>query len=71
MIKRAQYLEKLKIYTGKPFIKVVSGMRRAGKSTLLGQYREHLIQSGFDERCIVLINKELLEYDFIKDYRDL
>lgn len=46
-------------------------MRRAGKSTLLGQYREHLIQAGVDEGSIIQINKELLEFDFIKDYRDL
>lgn len=71
MIKRSHYLEKLKIYFGRPFIKVVTGMRRAGKSTLLGQYREHLIQSGVDEQSIIQINKELLEYDFIKDYHDL
>jgi uncharacterized protein len=71
MIERVQCLEKLKIYTGKPFIKVVSGMRRAGKSTLLGQYRRYLMQSGVDDGCIIQINKELLEYDFIKDYRDL
>jgi hypothetical protein len=71
MVKRLQYLEKLKIYSGKSFIKVIAGMRRAGKSTLLGQYREHLIQAGVDEGSIIQINKELLEFDFIKDYRDL
>lgn len=71
MIKRSRYLEKLKVYSGKPFIKVIAGMRRSGKSTLLNQYREHLVQSGVDERHIVQINKELLEFDFINDYRDL
>lgn len=71
MIKRSRYLEKLKIYSGKPFIKVIAGMRRSCKSTLLNQYREHLLQSGIDDRCIVQINKELLEYVFIRDYRDL
>ncbi len=71
MIKRTRYLEKLKMYSGKPFIKVIAGMRRSGKSTLLNQYREHLVQSGVDQRQIVQINKELLEYDFIRDYRDL
>lgn len=71
MITRPHYLDKLKTYSGKPFIKVIAGMRRAGKSTLLGQYREHLIQAGVDEGSIIQINKELLEFDFIKDYRDL
>ncbi len=71
MIKRTRYLEKLKMYSGKPFIKVIAGMRRSGKSTLLGQYREYLINSGIDEQNIIQINKELLGFDFLSDYKDL
>jgi uncharacterized protein len=71
MIKRIRYLEKIKMYSGKPFIKVIAGMRRSGKSTLLGQYREYLINSGIDEQNIIQINKELLGFDFLKNYKDL
>jgi predicted AAA+ superfamily ATPase len=46
-------------------------MRRAGKSTLLRQYRESLVNSGISEQNIVILNKESLEYDFIRDYQDL
>ncbi|MFO7615605.1 MAG: ATP-binding protein [Bacteroidales bacterium] len=71
MIVRTQYLEKLKTYTGKPLIKVISGMRRVGKSTLLKEYRDFLTQSGVPEQNILLINMELLEFDSIRDYTDL
>ncbi len=71
MIERTSYLDKLKLYSGKPFIKVISGMRRAGKSILLRQYCEFLLKTGVDEQNILLINKESLEYDFIRNYQDL
>lgn len=71
MILRISYLERLKLYTGKPVIKIISGMRRAGKSTLLLQYRDFLLHSGVTEQNILILNKESLEYDFIRDYQDL
>lgn len=71
MIRRTSYLEKLKIYTGKPIIKIISGMRRVGKSVLLRHYREFLLESGVDEKNILLINKESLEFDFISNYQEL
>ncbi|MEZ5196729.1 MAG: ATP-binding protein [Bacteroidales bacterium] len=71
MIIRTSYLEKLKIYTGKPIIKIISGMRRVGKSVLLRQYREFLLESGVDEKNILLINKESIEFDFISNYQEL
>lgn len=71
MIVRTQYLEQLKTYTGKPLIKVISGMRRVGKSTLLKEYRDFLTHSGVAEQNILLINMELLEFDSIRDYTDL
>jgi predicted AAA+ superfamily ATPase len=71
MIDRTFYLEKLKLYSGKPLIKVISGMRRSGKSVLLKQYRDFLLSSGIPDHNILIINKESLEYDFIRDYEDL
>lgn len=70
MIERTEYLRKLKIYTGKPFIKVITGMRRTGKSTLLKQYRQILINDGVSESNILLINMEFLEYEFIRNHTD-
>ena len=71
MIKRTTYLQKLKTYTDKPFIKVISGMRRAGKSTLLNQFQDSLIVSGIPGENILMINMESLEYDSIWNYMDL
>lgn len=71
MITRTSYLDRIKIYTGKPVIKILSGMRRAGKSTLLWQFRDYLLQLEVAEQNILLLNKESLEYDFIRDYQDL
>ena len=71
MIERKFYLDKLKLYTGKPVIKVISGMRRCGKSVLLRQYREYLMSENIPEDNILMINKESLEFDFIRNYDDL
>jgi uncharacterized protein len=71
MLERTFYLEKLKLFTGKPVIKVISGMRRSGKSVLLKQYRDFLLTTGISDKDILMINKESLEYDFIRNYDDL
>lgn len=45
-INRKEYVDKLLSYKDKDLIKVVSGLRRSGKSTLLELYREHLKKQG-------------------------
>lgn len=69
-IKRDFYVEKLKSFLDKPVIKVITGMRRVGKSTILLSLIEELKQK-IDEENIVYINKESLEFDFVKDYETL
>jgi predicted AAA+ superfamily ATPase len=71
MIQRSFYLDKLKLYTGKSVIKVISGMRRSGKSVLLKHFRDYLFSAGVPDKNILMINKESLEFDFIRDYQDL
>ena len=71
MIERTVSLQKLKAYTGKPLIKIISGMRRVGKSILLKQFRDKLFDENIPKKNILLINMESLENDFIKDYMDL
>jgi len=71
MIERTYYLDKIKLYTGKPVIKVISGMRRTGKSVLLRQFHDFLLKSDIPLRSITIINMESLEFDFIRDYADL
>jgi len=71
-IKRAEYWQKLQPFIDKPVIKVITGLRRAGKSYFLRQIMDELkLQFKIDEANIIYINKELLEFDFIKDYKDL
>jgi len=55
----------------KPIIKVLKGMRRVGKSVLMQLQIEELITSGIPQPNILYINKESLEFEFIKTYSDL
>ncbi len=58
---RDGYLEKLLSYKDKDLIKVISGLRRSGKSTLLELYREELLQQGIGKKQIQFYNFELPE----------
>ncbi len=71
MHKRKGYYHKIKPYIGKPIIKVITGMRRIGKSTFLKLLIERLIKDGISENNIVYINKESLEFDYINTYQEL
>ena len=53
------------------FIKVITGVRRSGKSTLLLMFKDYLINNGIKEDNIIYINFESAEFDDIKDYKDL
>ena len=71
MIERNEYLELLKRFKDKELIKVITGLRRCGKSTLLDIYKEYLLQNGVAENQIISVNLEDLKYNFISDYMSL
>ncbi|MBR6200549.1 MAG: ATP-binding protein [Spirochaetales bacterium] len=71
MIERNEYLDTLKRFKDKQLIKVVTGLRRCGKSTLLTQFKNFLLQNGINEKQIIWINLEDLQYNFITDYMSL
>ncbi len=71
MINRTQYLNKLINYREQKIIKVVTGVRRCGKSTLFALYQEYLISIGIEENQIVSVNLEDLEYEELLDYKAL
>ena len=71
MIIREEYLNKLKVLKDKNIIKIVTGIRRCGKSTLLLQFRDWLIERGVKKSQIILINFEDLEYEDLTDYKSL
>ncbi|MBW2609603.1 MAG: ATP-binding protein [Deltaproteobacteria bacterium] len=71
MYKRNLYIEKIRPYIEKPVVKVITGMRRAGKSCFLQLIMNELNARKVTKKSILYINKESLDYDFIQDYRDL
>lgn len=71
MIQRPFYLEQLRCWQGRDVIKVVSGIRRCGKSTLLAMFREDLLQSGVPRENILSLNLEGLEGIDITESRQL
>lgn len=71
MKKRDLYLNELLKFKNKNIIKVITGIRRCGKSSLLKLFRNHLIDIGVEEKNIIFINFESMVYDFIDDYKKL
>ena len=71
MIQRPEYLKELKNFKDKELIKVITGIRRCGKSTLLEMYRKMLVENGISSDQIININLEDLQYNFIENYMDL
>lgn len=71
MIERLEYLEQLHVWKDDQVIKVVTGMRRAGKSTLLEQFSLQLRRSGVEERRIISINFEESANEPLLDWRAL
>lgn len=61
MIKRAEYLKKLIQFRDTDLIKVITGVRRSGKSVLLMQYRDYLKSQGVADNQIIYLNFEELE----------
>ena len=68
-IQRTEYVEWLKNWREKQIIKVVSGIRRCGKSTLFDIFKEWLLKDGIEERQIISLNFEDIEYEHLTDYR--
>ena len=71
MVERKEYLQKLWSWKDEQVIKVVTGIRRCGKSTLLKQYQNKLKSVGVTEEQIISINFEELENEPLLDYKSL
>jgi len=69
---RKEYISKLEAYKDQDLIKVISGLRRSGKSTLLEMYRERLKKQGVKNNQIVFLNFENFELrQFLNDLNGL
>ena len=71
MIYRAEYMNLLKDWQNKDIIKVVTGIRRCGKSTLLEMFKKHLLDTGVEQNQIIAINFEALEQEDLINYKTL
>lgn len=71
LIERKDYLDFLIRWKDKQLIKIVSGIRRCGKSTLFDIYKNYLLDNGVSPNQIISINFEDLAYEELKDYRKL
>lgn len=75
MISRPDYLEKLKPFIDVKVIKILAGIRRCGKSTILEMLKQELISNGVKEDHIISINYSNVEFDksfnFLKMYDEL
>ena len=71
MVQRTEFLQRLLAWKDEQVIKVVTGLRRCGKSTLLKQYQELLRENGVLEEQIISINFEEMEYEHLLDYKAL
>ena len=71
MVLREKYLKRMIDAKDTEFIKVITGVRRSGKSTLLLMFKDYLVHHHVKEENIIYINFESAMYDDIKNYKDL
>lgn len=71
MKKRERYLEQIKPFIDKPLIKVITGIRRSGKSTFLKMIQDEIFSQGVSKNNVIVIQKESLRFEFIQNYKDL
>lgn len=71
MVQREKYLNRIIPFIDKPVIKVITGIRRCGKSTFLKLIGNWLTEKNIKPENILLINKDSLEFDWLKNYKQL
>lgn len=71
MKSRELYINQLVKYIDTPVIKIITGIRRSGKSYLLKLLKNHLINKGVLENQIIKIDFESIQYESYRDYKSL
>lgn len=71
MVERTEYLNELISWKDEQVIKVITGIRRCGKSTLMLQYQDYLKTQGVSSEQMITVNFEELEYEELLDYKKL
>ena len=70
-LKRIEYIDKIRPFFDSEIIKVITGIRRSGKSKLLDMIIKEIIKNGIDDSHIIKINFDDMEYDFLLDAKSL
>ena len=65
MIKRELYMKRIRPFIGSDFIKVMTGIRRCGKSVMLELIKQELVESGVNPTQFISINFEDLSYSHL------
>mgnify|MGYP000027072860 CR=1 FL=1 len=71
MINREQYMEQIVPFIDKPFVKVITGIRRSGKSVVLRLIRDELLRRGVREERIIYLNFESFQWIDLKEAKAL
>lgn len=71
MIKRYNYINEIKKFMNKPIVKVITGMRRSGKSIILKLLSQELIENGVEKKNIIEINFESLMFSELTEFKKL
>lgn len=71
MIVRERYMRLVRDFMDKPIVKIITGMRRSGKSALLELTKQELLNRGVNAKNIIFINFESLRYESLKNYKTL
>lgn len=71
MVIREKYLKKIRPFYNQDLIKVITGIRRCGKSVILRQIINEIKDSGVKEENVIYINFELTDYSYIQTFREL
>ena len=71
MLKREIYLSRIRGFYDSDLIKILVGIRRCGKSVILKQIIQELREKGIDEKHIIYVNFELIEFEELQDYKKL
>lgn len=71
MLKREMYLSRIRGFYDSNLVKILVGIRRCGKSVILKQIMQELKEKGVDEKHIIYVNFELIEFEELQDYKKL
>lgn len=71
LIERDYYISKLETWRDKQMVKILTGIRRSGKSTIMKLYQQHLIRNGINQNQILHLNFEDMAVEPLLDYHKL